>query len=387
MPVMTEGPYKLPEGWRWVKLGEVAWREANLLKPSEEPSKRFRYIGMEQVKSGQWEEPQPIEVEGHEIKSQVVKFRPGIVLYGRLRPYLNKVAVPLFEGVASTEFVPIATRQDVLISHYLGAFLRSPAFVTYASHNTTGSRQPRVRYEALWEALIPLPPLSEQQRIVAKVEALLEQIREARILRQKACEDTDRLWQTVLTDAFPRPGTDLPPNWRWVKLGEVFVLRNGKFIRKSRLGNSGDIRVYGSNGLIGYTRGVEPIIHTNTIVIGRVGTCGAVNIALAPSWVSDNAMYVCEWLTDCDLSYIALVLQHYNLGAFPKQGAQPSISQSEVYQRFIPLSSLEEQRRIVAYLEAVREKVKALKEGQVQTGAELQRLEQSILDSAFKGEL
>jgi len=384
---MTEGPYKLPEGWRWVKLGEVAWREANLLKPSEEPSKRFRYIGMEQVKSGQWEEPQPIEVEGHEIKSQVVKFRPGIVLYGRLRPYLNKVAVPLFEGVASTEFVPIATRQDVLISHYLGAFLRSPAFVTYASHNTTGSRQPRVRYEALWEALIPLPPLSEQQRIVAKVEALLEQIREARILRQKACEDTDRLWQTVLTDAFPRPGTDLPPNWRWVKLGEVFVLRNGKFIRKSRLGNSGDIRVYGSNGLIGYTRGVEPIIHTNTIVIGRVGTCGAVNIALAPSWVSDNAMYVCEWLTDCDLSYIALVLQHYNLGAFPKQGAQPSISQSEVYQRFIPLSSLEEQRRIVAYLEAVREKVKALKEGQVQTGAELQRLEQSILDSAFKGEL
>ena len=167
----------LPPNWRWVRLGEVARREANLLKPSEEPNKRFRYLGMEQIKSGQWEEPQPIEVEGHEIKSQVVKFRPGIVLYGRLRPYLNKVAVPLFEGVASTEFVPIATRQDVLISHYLCAFLRSPAFVTYASNNTTGSRQPRVRYEAIWKALIPLPPFNEQQRIVAHLEAVQTKIK------------------------------------------------------------------------------------------------------------------------------------------------------------------------------------------------------------------
>ena len=98
-------------------------------------------------------------------------------------------------------------------------------------------------------------------------------------------------------------------------------------------------------------------------------------------------MYVYEWLTDCDLSYIALALRHSNLGAFPKQGAQPSISQAEVYQKSIPLPPLEEQRRIVARIEEVEEKVKSLKEGQAQVEAELQRLEQSILNAAFRGEL
>jgi len=67
--------------------------------------------------------------------------------------------------------------------------------------------------------------------------------------------------------------------------------------------------------------------------------------------------------------------------------AIPNLSGSRLKQFVVPLPSIEEQRRIVACLEAVRGKVKALKEGQVQTEAELQRLEQSILDSAFRGEL
>ena len=73
----------------------------------------------------------------------------------------------------------------------------------------------------LQEACIPLPPLNEQRRIVAKVEMLMEQVREARRLRQKAAEDADRLWQSVLADTFPCPGTDLPPKWRWVRLGDM----------------------------------------------------------------------------------------------------------------------------------------------------------------------
>ena len=72
--------------------------------------------------------------------------------------------------------------------------------------------------------------------------------------------------------------------------------------------------------------------------------------------------------------------------------AQRAIGQSSINQRKmrdlpIPLPSLEEQRRIVAQLEEVEEKVKSLKEGQAQVEAELQRLEQSILNAAFRGEL
>lgn len=236
---MTDGPYELPSGWRWVTLGEVARREARLLKPSEQPEARFRYLGMEHVEADQWEEPQGIEAQGQEIKSQVIVFHPGLVLYGKLRPYLNKVVVPSFEGVASTEFVPIATRQEVLLPHYLGAFLRSPAFVVYATCNTTGSRQPRVRLEALWEATIPLPPLEEQRRIVARIEELMGKIREARRLREEAKRDADRLMPAALAEVFPRPGSSLSPGWRWVKLGQLAQYVNGYPFKASQWSDKG----------------------------------------------------------------------------------------------------------------------------------------------------
>ena len=192
----------LPEGWRWVRLGEVARREAVLLRPSDYPSQRFRYLGMEHVAAGQWEAPEGVEVNGQEIKSQVVAFKPGLVLYGKLRPYLNKVVVPCYEGVASTEFVPIAPDPGVLDAEYLGAFLRTPSFVSYAVRNTTGSRQPRTRLEALWSALVPLPPLAEQRRIVAELEAVQEKLRVLREAQAETDEELKRLERSILDKAF-----------------------------------------------------------------------------------------------------------------------------------------------------------------------------------------
>jgi type I restriction enzyme S subunit len=383
---MTEGPYKLPEGWRWVRLGEIAWRESVTLKPSDYPDLVFRYLGMEHVAPGQWDEPMPVEIPGREIKSQVIVYRPGLILYGKLRPYLNKVVVPSTEGVASTEFVPIAVNEKVVESHYLAAYLRSPAFVAYATQNTTGSRQPRVRLDALWNALIPLPPLEEQRRIVARVEELMSRIREAKRLRQEAKEEAERLWRSILSETFPKPGTELPAGWRWVRLGEVFRLKNGKFIRAGELKSEGKVPVYGSNGLLGFTA-IPLLMEGRTIVIGRVGACGAVNVVNAPCWISDNAMFVAEWFIECDIEYIALSLHNIDFSSFVKKGAQPSISQEVVYNAPIPLPPLEEQRRLVAYLQDVQEKIRNLKEVQAQTEAELKRLEQAILDKAFRGEL
>jgi type I restriction enzyme S subunit len=383
---MTEGPYKLPEGWRWVRLGEIAWRESVTLKPSDYPDLVFRYLGMEHVAPGQWDEPMPVEIPGREIKSQVIVYRPGLILYGKLRPYLNKVVVPSTEGVASTEFVPIAVNEKVVESHYLAAYLRSPAFVAYATQNTTGSRQPRVRLDALWNALIPIPPLEEQRRIVARVEELMSRIREAKRLRQEAKEEAERLWRSILSETFPKPGTELPEGWRWVRLGEVFRLKNGKFIRAGELKSEGKVPVYGSNGLLGFTA-IPLLMEGRTIVIGRVGACGAVNVVNAPCWISDNAMFVAEWFIECDIEYIALSLHNIDFSSFVKKGAQPSISQEVVYNAPIPLPPLEEQRRIVAYFQDVQEKIRNLKEVQAQTETELKRLEQAILDKAFRGEL
>ena len=178
----------------------------------------------------------------------------------------------------------------------------------------------------------------------------------------------------------------LPEGWRWVRLGEVFRLKNGKFIRAGELKSEGKVPVYGSNGLLGFTT-IPLLMEGRTIVIGRVGACGAVNVVDAPCWISDNAMFVAEWFIECDIEYIALALRNIDFSSFVRKGAQPSISQEVVYNAPIPLPPLEEQRRIVAHLQEVQEKIKALKEAQEQTEAELKRLEQAILEKAFRGEL
>jgi type I restriction enzyme S subunit len=193
---------ELPEGWRWVRLREVAWRDAITLQPRDQPDAVFHYLGMEHVAPGQWDEPTPVELRGAEIKSQVIVYRPGLVLYGKLRPYLNKVVVPSAEGVASTEFIPLAVKEDVLEPQYLGAYLRSPSFVAYATQNTTGSRQPRVRLDALWGALIPLPPLAEQRRIVAHLEAVQERLKALKEAQAATEAELKRLEQAILEKAF-----------------------------------------------------------------------------------------------------------------------------------------------------------------------------------------
>jgi len=401
---VTEEPYKLPEGWRWVRLSEVAWRDSVTLQPSNQPDTVFHYLGMEHVAPGQWEEPTPIQVLGAEIKSQVIVYRPGLVLYGKLRPYLNKVVVPSTEGVASTEFVPIAVNENILEPHYLGAYLRSPSFVAYATRNTTGSRQPRVRLEALWDALIPLPPLSEQCRIVERIEELMSRIREAKRLRQESKEEAERLWQSVLSETFPKPGTELPKGWQWVRLSEVawrdsvtlqpsnqpdtvFHYLGMEHVAPGQWEEPTPIQVLGAEiksqvivyrpGLVLYGK-LRPYL--NKVVVPS--TEGVASTEFVPIAVNENIL---------EPHYLGAYLRSPSFVAYATRNTtgsrQPRVRLEALWDALIPLPPLSEQRRIVEHLQTVQEKIKALKEAQAQTEAELKQLEQAILDKAFRGEL
>jgi type I restriction enzyme S subunit len=409
---MVDGTYKLPKSWRWVRLGEVAWRDAITLQPRDQPDAVFHYLGMEHVAPGQWDEPAPVELRGAEIKSQVIVYRPGLVLYGKLRPYLNKVVVPSAEGIASTEFVPIAVNSDILEPRYLGAYLRSPSFVAHATRNTTGSRQPRMRLEALWGALIPLPPLAEQRRIVARIEELMGRVREAQRLRQEAQKDAERLWQSVLAQTFPRPGSELPEGWRWVRLREVCTLIDSGFAFRKKGAPEGDLlhlRPYniGEDGTLNLSQRfyvpsslslarhkmLQPgdVLFNNTNSVELVGKTALVREPLEAAF-SNHITLLRSDTTKAEGAWIALALQAlWRQGFFAnlcnKWIGQAGINTETLKSVLIPLPPLSEQRRIVAHLQAVQEKIQALKETQAATEAELKRLEQAILEKAFRGEL
>jgi len=393
---MTEGPYKLPEGWRWAKLGEVCevWqgktppKSTYVSKPTAIKVLKFRDITSE----GDiiWDNTERGFLERNEgwryakigdVLVTASAHSPDQI--GKKVALLNFVPAEYSRVVVTAELMVFRPLTDLLDGLWLRYWLAST--VGYQQLQMQVKEKHLVRGRAV-NMFLPLPPLEEQRRIVARIEELMGRVREARRLREEARNDAERLWQAILAQTFPRPGSELPEGWRWVRLGEVFRLKNGKFIRAGELKSEGKVPVYGSNGLLGFTT-IPLLMEGRTIVIGRVGACGAVNVVDAPCWISDNAMFVAEWFIECDIEYIALALRNIDFSSFVRKGAQPSISQEVVYNAPIPLPPLEEQRRIVAHLQEVQEKIKALKEAQEQTEAELKRLEQAILEKAFRGEL
>lgn len=130
------------------------------------------YIGLEHVESG------TTRILGNstaiQMRSSAAKFEQGDVLYGRLRPYLNKVIRAPFSGLCSTEFI-VFPRQPHLLSTFLLYRLNSSEFVSFASHLNGGDR-PRVDFAEIGRFRICLPPLAEQRRIVAKIEELFSDL-------------------------------------------------------------------------------------------------------------------------------------------------------------------------------------------------------------------
>src|SRR5262249_45956585 len=116
---------------------------------------------------------------GVHVKSTKAVFRAGDVLYGKLRPYLNKVCIPDFDGICSTDILVFSERRGV-DNRYLKWFLSQPHVVQYANHHSTGVQLPRISFEKLAELDFPLPPLAEQRCIVAQVEALLARVNATR---------------------------------------------------------------------------------------------------------------------------------------------------------------------------------------------------------------
>lgn len=199
---------------RTVRLGDVCQQARGSVKPGACPE--LRYIGLESIESGSG-----MFAKGELSKTPEIplansfRFGPEHVLYGKLRPYLNKVAVPDFEGKCSTEIIPLLPNSDIE-REYLAYFLRSGHVVDLISSRTAGARMPRADMDFIFSLPVPLPPLPEQRRIVdllSRAEGIVRLRREA---EKKAAE----LIPALFLDMFGDPGRN-PKGWPVATLGTV----------------------------------------------------------------------------------------------------------------------------------------------------------------------
>ncbi|WP_300974270.1 restriction endonuclease subunit S [Sphingomonas sp. LHG3406-1] len=189
-----EGPWTLPGGWRWERLGDLVERCPEKVLPSAGGDLPF--VGMDSIPSGEMRVTQTVPFAS--LRSAGNKFRPADVLYGRLRPYLNKVWRADRHGACSGELLVLRAGHE-LDSDYLAYALHAHHFVHYASHAVTGDR-PRLDFAVMAEFPLPVPPLEVQRRIVARIDELFAEIDDGEAALARAREDLTT-WRKALLKA------------------------------------------------------------------------------------------------------------------------------------------------------------------------------------------
>ena len=393
---MTEGPYKLPEGWRWVRLGEVFdLQQGASMSPQRRSGLNPRpFLRTKNIRWGTVEVSDLDEMDFSDAEVEKLKLQTGDLLVceggdvGRTAIWEGQLPLALYQN-----HIHRLRAKDTSVEPRFIMYWMQAAYQVFLAYQGAESRTaiPNLSGRRLKEFLVPLPPLAEQRRIAARVNELMERIREARRLRAQAREDAERLWQSVLADTFPRPGSDLPSGWRWVRLGEVCDIldRLRKPVKKKdRI--PGDIPYCGANGIIDY---VDGFTHEGEYVLlaedgGFYGPGAPSAYVMEGRFWANNHVHIIRGKNGLLLNQL---LRSYlvatDLKPFLTGATRPKLTQRAMFSIPIPLPPLAEQRRIVAHLEAVQEKIGALKAAQAETDEHFKRLEQSILEKAFRGEL
>ncbi|WP_296247864.1 restriction endonuclease subunit S [Pseudomonas sp. UBA4194] len=189
----------LPESWVEARLGDVLSRVDTKVDPQISQTNSHFYIGLEHIEShtGRLLRDAEEVTEGSDILSIKTAFNAGDILYGKLRPNLNKVHLTTQEGICSTDIWALRT-DEVLQPNFALRYLRSPAVYVRATQLAAGANLPRLSADAFDRLPVPLPTLPEQQRIVD----VLGQAEAVEKAKKSVSDQVDHLIRTAYWEHF-----------------------------------------------------------------------------------------------------------------------------------------------------------------------------------------
>lgn len=159
---MFGDPVRNEKGWEKSKLKELVYIDTQNVKPEDTVGRH--YVGLENIEKESGTVTQSNEVE---LKSNKFLFDSSCILYGKLRPYLKKVATPNFDGVCSTDIFPI--RCKGLEKEFAATILRSEHFTDYANSSSVGANLPRVNKDVILSYETICPPMRLQEDYSIKI--------------------------------------------------------------------------------------------------------------------------------------------------------------------------------------------------------------------------
>ena len=209
---------------RSVQLAEVLTVERTAA--SETECRTLPYVGLEHIEKNTGHFTEDFRRKPEMLLATKYRFTPRHVLYGKLRPNLNKTTLPDFDGVCTTEILPLLPQPQTLDRGYLYGALLSQRFVKWATNSVSGANLPRLDPERLLEYEIELPNLSEQQRIAAR----LGQADRLRRNHRYALELTDTFLPAAFLEVFGETGDSFPAlTVEELAAAKPYAIRTGPF--------------------------------------------------------------------------------------------------------------------------------------------------------------
>lgn len=183
----------IEKNWTTVTLGDVCTYDRALTDNCDIP-----YIGMEDVESNTGIiSPLVLQYKNKIGTGESYQFSEHHVLYGRLRPYLNKVCAPSFQGRCTTEFIPLLPNENIN-REYLAIVLMSSESVTFAMGTNTGTRMPRTDMNAFKQFSFKIPPIDKQIQIVETINQEIETVEQNKhlisIFKKKINDKIAEIW-------------------------------------------------------------------------------------------------------------------------------------------------------------------------------------------------
>lgn len=385
----------MKKGWVTKKLGEVC----GLSPPKSEVRKQLplnaevSFVPMDQLGI----EQKHFFPNGSRLLSDVIKsytyFANGDVLLAKITPCFENgklgVAKDLLNGVGfgSSEYFVIRPNEHI-VSDYIYYFLSQTNFRKRGAKHMTGAvGHKRVPYEFLLEQKLLVPEVSEQQRIVAILDAALADLAQARANAEKSLANAKDMFASELHSIFTHRGEE----WRDTTLDRISENLDYKRIpiTKSKR-KPGPYPYYGASGIVDYV--AEYIFEGDKLLISEDGAnllTRSTPVAFSVSgkfWVNNHA-HILSFEQLATQFFVEYYFASIKLDDYVTGAAQPKLNQKALNSIPIPLPPLPEQQSIVARLDELSEYSKKLEAIYRRKLFLYDEMKQSLLHKALSGEL
>ncbi len=395
--------YELPDGWEWKKLEDLAKFQSGGTPSRSNKSYwdngNIHWVKISDINDNMYVSDTKEFITKDGLDNSSAKLFPkGTILY-TIFATIGKIGILNIEATTNQAISGIQPKDNVdLFYMYYGL-----KFITDEIKKVSvGVAQNNINLTKLKEQDFPLPPLSEQQRIVSKLDLLFEKIDKSIALHQKNMDEANAFMGSVLNDVFgelegkyekkelkdlvSKLGDGLHGTPKYDENGEYYFI-NGANVKDNKIVINENTKKVNEEEYLKYKKELTD----RTVFVSINGTIGNVGLYNNEKCMLGKSACYFNLLEDIDKIYITYVIQNGEFQQYIEENStgatikNVSLKTMRAYKVVLPPLNI--QQKVVKYLDEISQKIEKIKQAQKTKMNSLKALKASILDQAFKGEL